>query len=54
MGSGEVERGASGSLDRGVVVELGAVFGGDGFEALGMATHESQSAVIGVFFCFGP
>jgi len=49
MRSGEIEGSAGGLLEGGVVVELGAVVGGDGLEALRMAAYESQSAAIGVF-----
>ena len=36
-----------------VVVELGAVVGGDGFESLRMAAHETHRAAIGVFLRSG-
>jgi hypothetical protein len=53
MWSGEVERSAGGSLDGGVIVELGAVVSGDAFELLRMPAHESQCPVIGVFLRSG-
>ena len=50
MWSSEVEGDAGGVLDRGVVVELGAVVGGDGFEQPWVAAHEAQGALVGVLF----
>ena len=44
MGSSEVKRGTGSSLDQGVIMELGAVVGGDGFESLRMSAYETQSA----------
>jgi len=48
MRSGEEEADSCGTLELSVVVELGAVVSGDGFEALRVAAHEAQSALIGV------
>ena len=41
MGSREEEADDGSTLELNVVVELGAVVGGDGFEALRVPTHES-------------
>src|SRR4029077_4912307 len=46
----EVERDARGALELYVVVELGAVVGGDGFESLWMTADETQRTAIRMFF----
>jgi len=53
MRGGEVERHTGRALELCVVVELGTVVGGDGFEALRMAAHEAHRAVIGVLLSTG-
>src|SRR6185503_13451862 len=45
----EVERDTGRALELCVVVELGTVVGGDGFEALRMPAHEAHRTLISVF-----
>ena len=49
----EEEADAGGALELSVIVELGAVVGGDGFEQRWVAAHEPQSPSIGVLFGSG-
>jgi len=44
MGSGEIELQPEGTLDGGVAMELGAVIGRDGAEALGVALGQASIA----------
>jgi hypothetical protein len=50
MRSREEEANSGCTLDLNVVMELGAVVGGDGFETLRVPTHEAQGPSIGVLF----
>lgn len=48
----EVERDAGRALELRVVVELGAVVGGDRFESLWMTADQTQRTAIRMFFWF--
>jgi hypothetical protein len=49
MGCREVEGHAGGVLDELVVMELGAIVGGDGLEAVGVLSDQLQGSEIGLF-----